>query len=103
MKFENTRIALLSAFALTNPLFVLAGAQSDNSQTPADQTQYQSAQPQDSDSTPQAVQQGKDTGNTRSDVFLRTEAPPIEIPAEPPCVQYGKHTCPNWNDPAFHK
>ena len=62
MKLEITRVALLSAFALTNPLFVLAGGQSDNSQTPADQTQYQSAQAQYSDSTPQAVQQGKDTG-----------------------------------------
>jgi hypothetical protein len=103
MKLEITKVALLSAFALTNPLLILAAGQYDKLQASVVQTQNPPIEAQYAGGTPQAVQPGKDTGTVRSDVFLQAETPPIETPAEPPCVQYGKHTCPNWNDQAFHK
>jgi hypothetical protein len=98
MKSRTIRLALLSAFALTAPLLPFAGSQNNQPQTP-DNAQTQNVQ----DATPVAVQQGPDSGVTRADLTLRAEAPPVETPAEPACVQEGKHTCPRWDDSAFHK
>jgi hypothetical protein len=98
MKSRTIRLALLSTFALTAPVLSFAGSQYDKLQTP-DNAQTQTVP----NPPPAAVQQGKDSGITRSDVTLRLEAPPVETPDEPACVQEGRHTCPRWDDSAFHK
>jgi hypothetical protein len=98
------KIALVSAFALTTPVLTFAEGQYDELQTAT------SAQTQDvnnANGQVQAVQQGKDSGLTRSGFAVRTETVQVvtpEEPAGPVCVVYGNHTCPNWNDgAAFHK
>jgi hypothetical protein len=99
-----TKIALVSAFALTAPMLSFAGSQYDKLQT-ADNAQTQDVN--NANGGTQAVQQGKDSGLTRSGFAVRTETVQVETPEEPAgpvCVVYGKHTCPNWNDgAAFHK
>ncbi len=98
MKSQIIKLIFLSALALTAPLLTFAGGQDGKLQAPGN------AHAQNvPDTAPQAVQQGKDSGLTRSDVYLRAEAPRVETPEERVCVQQGKHTCPNWNDTAFHK
>jgi hypothetical protein len=104
MMLRITKIALLSAFALSSPMLTFAGRQYDKLQT-ASNTQTQNTNNGNGE-TP-AVQQGKDSGLTCSDFAVRTETVQVvtpEEPAGPVCVVYGNHTCPNWNDgPAFHK
>lgn len=99
-----TKIALLSTFALITPMLTFAGSQYDKLQT-ASAAQTQNVNNGNSE-TP-AVQQGKDSGLTRSDFAVRKERVEVVTPEEPTgpvCVVYGNHTCPNWNDgPAFHK
>jgi len=98
MKSRAIRLALLSACAFATPLLTFAGSQLDKSQAP-DNAQTQNIQ----HATPAAVQQGKDSGAARSGLSIRAEALPVETPQEPACVQQGKHTCPRWDDSAFHK
>jgi hypothetical protein len=98
MKSRTIRLALLSAFAFATPFLTFAGSQDDKSQTP-DNAQTQNIQY----ATPAAVLQEKDSGATRSDLSIRAETLPAETLHEPACVQQGKHTCPRWDDSAFHK
>jgi hypothetical protein len=103
MMLRITKIALLSAFALTAPMLTFAASQYYKLQTPSN-TQAQNVN--DANGETRAVQQGKDSGLTRSDFAVRTDTVPVvspEEPAGPVCVVYGNHTCPNWNDgAAFH-
>ena len=78
MKSSLVRIAVLSVFAVASPALILAGNQAGGAQA-ANRQQTQT-------------------------VVVRSETVRVEIPAEPSCVVYGHHTCPNWNDgAAFHK
>lgn len=50
------------------------------------------------------TQTARQAENSSARISVGAVVAVIETPAPKPCVQVGKHTCPNWNDgPAFHK
>ncbi len=96
MQTQSIRMALLSAAVLASPLF--AGTQFDKKMPGMDVTA-------NTRGVVRAVQQGKDTGMTRSDVVIRANAWLVE-PAydEPSRVESPRPAGLNYNDTqAFHK
>jgi hypothetical protein len=98
MKSQSMKLALASAFVLASPLFTFAGGQ------PAIRRQPGKEEMQDRTGIMRAIQQGKGTGMTRSDVVIRANAYRSQTPDESrvPAQQSGSvHS--SWNDSAFHK
>jgi len=97
MKFRSFRVAALSALVLTGPLLTFAAGQPKLHR-------LDKSEMQDLSGAPPAVQQGKGTGITRSQMVSRANdyhlATAKELPApgdESAALQ------PRWSDSAFRK
>jgi hypothetical protein len=97
MKSRSIKLAFLSAFVLTSPLLTFAGGQSAKVYTPAKD------EARSSEGIARAVQQGKGSGMTRSQVVVRANAWRVETTDSPAPVQRPGTTGPNYNDTAFKK
>jgi hypothetical protein len=92
------RVALVSVVALASPLLSFAGHE-DNLKMP------DNGKTDNTQGVVRAVQQGKDTGMTRSDVVIRADAWRLEPAYEEPARRKEvRRTGVNYNDTAaFHK
>jgi len=98
MKSQTMKLALVSVFVLASPLLTFAGGQ------PAKMRRFDKEELQDRTGIAQAVQQGKGSGMTRSDVAIRANAYRSQTAEESgTVVQQSRGAHSNWNDSAFHK
>jgi hypothetical protein len=97
MKSQTMKLALVSVFALASPLLTFAGGQPKVRWVSKEEAQDRSG-------ITRAVQQGKGSGMTRSDVAIRANAYRSQTPEESgTAVQQPRAAHSSWNDSAFHK
>jgi hypothetical protein len=98
MKPQIMKLALVSTFVLASPLLTFAGGQ------PAKMRPYSKEEMQDPTGITRAVQQGKGSGMTRSEVQIRANAYRSQTAeGSAATVQQSTAAHSNWNDSAFHK
>jgi hypothetical protein len=94
---SRSRVALLSAFALTSPLLAFAGGQ------PAKVRTFSKDEMPNSAEVTRAVQQGKGAGVLRNQMVLRANAWRLQTEQSPAPREESRAIHPNWGDSAFRK